>query len=95
MTAFLASGMNGMTRQLALDLAPIRVNCVVPGAVDTELWSGMPEDHKKGMFEQIEKSLPTGRVASADDIAESYLYVLRDRNITGTSIHSNGGNFLV
>jgi NAD(P)-dependent dehydrogenase (short-subunit alcohol dehydrogenase family) len=93
-TSFVGSGLNGLTRQLALDLAPIRVNCVAPGVVDTDLWSHMEEKERKGLYEQMEKSLPTGRVPSADDLAESYVYLLRDRNVTGTTIHSNGGAFL-
>jgi len=44
-----ATGLQGMCRGLALDLKPIRVNLVSPGAVDTELWRGMSEDQKKEM----------------------------------------------
>jgi len=57
-----AAGLYGMTRNLALDLRPVRVNCVSPGAVDTELWKGMGEDEKKMMFERIGGNVLTGRV---------------------------------
>lgn len=51
-----------MTRNLALDLKPIRVNLVSPGAVDTELWKDFTQEQKKGFFKSISEKVPTGRV---------------------------------
>ncbi|KAL2358875.1 hypothetical protein BJ546DRAFT_30780 [Cryomyces antarcticus] len=90
-----AGGLHSMTRNLALDLKPIRVNLVSPGVVDTELWAGMDEAQKKAMFEGYEKVLPTGRVGQVEDVAEAYLYAMKDRNVTGTMISSNAGHLLV
>lgn len=92
-----ATGLHGICRGLALDLKPIRVNLVSPGAVNTELWanSGFTEDQTKGMFESFESKLPTGKVPGPEDIAEAYLYLLKDNNVTGTVISSNSGHFLV
>jgi len=45
-----ATGLQGMCRGLALDLKPIRVNLISPGAVDTELWNGMTEQQRRDMF---------------------------------------------
>lgn len=86
-----------MTRGLALDLKPIRVNLVSPGAVDTELWSnsGFSSDQTQNMFNAIASKLPTGKVATPDEIAESYIYLLKDTNITGSMISTNGGTLLV
>ena len=91
-----ATALQGLTRGLALDLKPIRVNLVSPGAVDTELWSnsGFSDDQKKGMMDHIASSLPTGRVPGPEEVAESYLYLLRDHNCTGTMVSSNGGTLL-
>jgi NAD(P)-dependent dehydrogenase (short-subunit alcohol dehydrogenase family) len=60
--ASFAAGLHGMVRNLAIDLKPVRVNVVSPGAVDTELWKGMPEGAKKGMFKEIAGKVPTGHV---------------------------------
>ena len=57
-----AAGLHGMTRNLALDLKPIRVNLVSPGAVDTELWGGMKSEDKEKMFTNIAGKVPTGKV---------------------------------
>ncbi|KAK4502962.1 hypothetical protein PRZ48_006389 [Zasmidium cellare] len=90
-----ATGLQGMVRGLALDLKPIRVNLVCPGAVDTELWAGMSEDRKAGFFKQIEEKLPTGKVGSIENLAETYLYLMKDRNTTGIQVQSTGGHLLV
>lgn len=58
-----ASGMHGMTRGLALDLKPIRVNIVSPGPTDTELWKDQSEAERKAFHDAIAKRMPTGRIA--------------------------------
>lgn len=90
-----ATGLQGMVRGMALDLKPLRINLVSPGAVDTELWSGMPVEQKKTMFEEMEKKIPVGKVAKVEDVAESYLYLMKDHNISGAMISTSGGHLLV
>src|ERR1700678_1646330 len=58
-----------LTRALAVELAPIRVNAVSPGVVRTNLWQNMPEKERDAMYEGIAKSLLVGRVGEASDIA--------------------------
>ncbi|KAK4989787.1 hypothetical protein LTR50_002961 [Elasticomyces elasticus] len=89
------AGLQAMARGLALDLAPVRVNLVSPGVVDTELWAGMPEGQKAEMMEAVEKKLPTGRAGRVEDVAEAYLYAMKDRNLTGSMISTNGGGLIV
>ncbi|KAL8673350.1 MAG: hypothetical protein Q9168_002229 [Polycauliona sp. 1 TL-2023] len=91
-----AAGLHGMVRNLALDLAPIRVNLISPGAVETEMWDFMPQDRMQQMKQEIEsKSTTTGRIGQPCDVAEAYLYSMKDQNCTGTVIDTNGGNLLV
>jgi len=68
-----ATGLHGMTRSLALDLAPVRVNLISPGGVETELWNGLPEDKRKAMFKEMGESVPTGTIGKPEDVAESYI----------------------
>jgi NAD(P)-dependent dehydrogenase (short-subunit alcohol dehydrogenase family) len=84
-----------MVRGMALDLKPIRVNLISPGYVDTALWDHMDPSDKQSHFEHAAKQLPTGRIATASDIAESYLYCMKDRNITGSMISTNGGSLII
>ncbi|KAH8804853.1 short-chain dehydrogenase [Xylogone sp. PMI_703] len=84
------TGLHGMTRNLAVDLKPIRVNLVSPGAVDTELWGA---DREKKIVE-FSKTSFMGRVASAEEVAESYIYLMKDTNATGSVVSTNGGSIL-
>ncbi|KAK0642259.1 putative short-chain type dehydrogenase/reductase y4mP [Lasiodiplodia hormozganensis] len=89
-----ATGLLGMARSLALELAPVRVNCVAPGVVDTGLWR-MGDAEKAEMFRGVEEKLPTGRVGRVEDVVEAYLYLMRDGNATGSVVSTNGGALLV
>ncbi|KIW20536.1 hypothetical protein PV08_01111 [Exophiala spinifera] len=95
MLALIGAGLNGLARQLAFDLAPIRVNTVAPGVIETDLWQGMGEEGKRAFFQAHESNIPTGKVGQPEDLAEAYLYCLKDANATGIVVHSNSGTFLV
>jgi NAD(P)-dependent dehydrogenase (short-subunit alcohol dehydrogenase family) len=87
-------GLISMARGLALDMKPIRVNIVSPGAVDTELWK-INDELKQKMFAAIASKAPTGRVGRVEDVAEAYIYAMKDENLTGSLISTNGGGLLV
>jgi len=90
-----AAGAQAMTRGLALDLKPIRVNLISPGGVDTELWNSMAEDKRKAMMESMGKHTATGQIGQVVDVVEAYLYCMRDQNLTGTMISTNGGSLIL
>jgi NAD(P)-dependent dehydrogenase (short-subunit alcohol dehydrogenase family) len=89
-----ASGLHGMVRNLALDLKPIRVNLVQPGALNTPLWR-MADEEKEEMFKVERERVPTGRVAGPEEVAEAYLWLMKDWNVTGTVATSDSGSHLV
>ncbi|APA11056.1 hypothetical protein sscle_07g058260 [Sclerotinia sclerotiorum 1980 UF-70] len=90
-----AAGLHGMARALAVELAPVRVNVVSPGPVKTELWEGFGEELKTAIFEEMEKKLLTRHVALPEEIAESYLWLMKDSSVTGTVVRSDSGSLLV
>lgn len=90
----IAASLIGLVRGLAIDLAPLRVNLILPGAVETELWDFMPEAQKKAIIAMCAKDSLTGRVVGPEVIAESYLYVMKDVNLTGYCLSTNGGALL-
>ncbi|RKP44777.1 SDR family oxidoreductase [Cohnella endophytica] len=92
--AAINSALEGLVRGLTVDLAPIRVNVVSPGIVDTPVYAGMPEEHRKSMFNSIAQQLPVGRIAQPEDIAESYVYLAKNRFTTGTVVLIEGGALL-
>ena len=93
--ASLCGAMESLTRALALELAPIRVNVVSPGVVRTELWRDMTEEDRRGLFESSAAALPVGRVGTPEDVAEAYLYLMRGGYSTGSVVVVDGGGLLV
>ena len=93
--ASICGAMEALTRTLSVELAPIRVNIVIPGFVDTELWSNVPAAARQQMFREAAAKLPVGRIGTADDIAEHYLSFMRGRYVTGQSLVVDGGGVLV
>jgi NAD(P)-dependent dehydrogenase (short-subunit alcohol dehydrogenase family) len=84
-----------LTRALAVELAPIRVNAVSPGVVRTNLWQTMGAPERERLFQSLGKSLPVGRVGEASDIAQAYLFLMQEGFSTGQTIVVDGGTVLV
>jgi NAD(P)-dependent dehydrogenase (short-subunit alcohol dehydrogenase family) len=84
-----------LTRALAVELAPIRVNAVSPGVVRTNLWQTMSAPERERLFESVGNSLPVGRVGEAPEIAQAYLFLMQEGFATGQIIVVDGGTLLV
>ncbi len=80
-----------LARALALELAPVRVNCVSPGIIDTPIRAAMPEDARKDMLAKAAASLPVGRVGLGEDIAQQILAFMRNGFATGSIVYLDGG----
>lgn len=93
--ASLTCAIEGLTRALAVELAPIRVNAVCAGMVRTELWGNIPEADREAMFNDYGSKLLTGRVGEATDIAEAFLYLMKGGFNTGQIMVVDGGGVLV
>jgi NAD(P)-dependent dehydrogenase (short-subunit alcohol dehydrogenase family) len=87
--------MEGLTRALAVELAPVRVNIVSPGIVKTPLWREIPEEARESRFASEARRLLVGHVADAREIAEGYLYLMRQTFVTGQTLAIDGGGLLV
>lgn len=84
-----------LTRALAVELAPIRVNAVSPGVVRTNLWQSMSSSEREQLFESVGKRLPVGRIGEAHDIAQAYLFLMQEGFATGQIVVVDGGTVLV
>jgi NAD(P)-dependent dehydrogenase (short-subunit alcohol dehydrogenase family) len=93
--ASITGAMESFTRALAIDLAPIRVNLVSPGAVRTELWDFIPEQERHILYREIGERLPVGRVGEPSEVAEAYIYLMKNRFSTGSIVVTDGGGVLV
>lgn len=93
--ASICAAMEGFTRAMAMELAPIRVNIVSPGVVKTQLWNGMSESDREAMYTTIGNALPVKRVGEAEDVAKTFVYLLEQEYGTGQTLIIDGGTSLV
>ena len=84
-----------MARSLALELAPIRVNVIAPGFVDTPLSAAILGDGLDTRREQLRATLPIRRVVEPDDVAALAIAVMTNSAITGATFDIDGGQQLV
>jgi NAD(P)-dependent dehydrogenase (short-subunit alcohol dehydrogenase family) len=83
-----------MAMTLAKELAPIRVNVLSPGLVDTPAYNWMSDQEKNAFFKQMGGNLPVGRVGQPDEIAQSALYLIANNYTTGAILDVDGGGRL-
>ncbi len=89
--AAINSAIEGLGRALAMELAPIRVNTVSPGIVDTPLYAGMAPDRREAMFKEAAASIPAKRIAKPEEIAQTVLYLMSNGYTTGSTLYVDGG----
>jgi NAD(P)-dependent dehydrogenase (short-subunit alcohol dehydrogenase family) len=80
-----------MVSPLAAELAPIRVNAVSPGVVDTPWWGFLPEEQKRDQFAAAVGSLPVNRVGRPEEVADAVRYLISASYVTGTILPVDGG----
>jgi NAD(P)-dependent dehydrogenase (short-subunit alcohol dehydrogenase family) len=83
--------LESLARALALELAPVRVNAVSPGVIDTPIRAAMPEAARKEMLAKTAASLPVGRVGMAEDIAQQIASFMANGFATGSIVYVDGG----
>lgn len=83
--------LESLARALALELAPVRVNAVSPGVIDTPIRSAMPEAVRKEMLAKTAAALPVGRVGMAEDIARQIASFMTNGFATGSIVYLDGG----
>ncbi|HMG35439.1 MAG TPA: SDR family oxidoreductase [Blastocatellia bacterium] len=94
MSAFTAA-MPALTKVLALEIAPVRVNLIAPGFVDTPLSAKLLSDRLDERREQLRTTLPIGRVVGPGDVAALAIHLMTNTAITGATYDIDGGQQLV
>jgi NAD(P)-dependent dehydrogenase (short-subunit alcohol dehydrogenase family) len=84
-----------LTRWLAVELAPIRVNAVSPGVIDTGAWDSLGDDGKRDYFKHIADSNPARRIGTPGDVASAVLFAMINTFMTGMTLKIDGGEPLV
>jgi NAD(P)-dependent dehydrogenase (short-subunit alcohol dehydrogenase family) len=97
--SFLSTGMAGgiehLTRGLAVELAPVRVNCVCPAMIRTEVWDAMlPAEGREETISRMTARQLIPRIGEPSETAEAYLYLMKGGYTTGQVLYVEGGTFL-
>jgi len=94
-TAALTAAMPALTANLALELAPVRVNAIAPGFVDTPLSASLLGDALEKRREQLRATLPIRRVVVAEDVAALAVHVMANTALTGATFDVDGGQQII
>jgi NAD(P)-dependent dehydrogenase (short-subunit alcohol dehydrogenase family) len=89
------AAVDAITAGLAVELAPIRVNAIAPGTIDTGAYDALGDARKAALFRARSETNPARRIGTVDDIAAAALAVLTNGFLTGASIPVDGGEHLV
>ena len=91
----MAGAIEHLTRALAVELAPVRVNAVCPGLILTDVWNSIPAERREDQLKRMTATQPLPRVGLPDEVAEAYLYLMCGGYSTGQVLIVDGGRTLV
>ena len=83
-----------LTRSLAVELAPIRVNAISPGVIDSGAWDSLGEPGKRDHFENVSRTNLAQRIGTAKDVADAALFAMTNTFVTGVTLKVDGGQHL-
>jgi NAD(P)-dependent dehydrogenase (short-subunit alcohol dehydrogenase family) len=89
------AAVDSLSRSLALDLAPIRVNTIRPGFIDSEFWDVLPADDIEAIRKKVETTFPARRVGTIADVGHAAVFLMTNPYVTGTVLEVSGGELLV
>jgi len=95
MVAASGGAVEAFARALALELAPVRVNTICAGFVDTPLLDAYYGDERDEAVRELAARLPVGRIGTPEDIADGAMFLMGNGFVTGTVLHVDGGKLLV
>ncbi|MGE0824586.1 MAG: SDR family oxidoreductase [Candidatus Binatia bacterium] len=82
-------------RALAVDLAPVRVNTIEPGFVDTPLLEEFLGPHREAVLARAARQIPVKRVGRAEEVADAILFLMKNGYVNGITLTIDGGHMLV
>ena len=89
------AAIEALSRALALELGPLRVNTIRPGYTDSEMWSALSDAERDDLRRRVAEALPAGRMGTPEDIAHAAMFLMTSRQTTGAVLEVSGGESLV
>jgi NAD(P)-dependent dehydrogenase (short-subunit alcohol dehydrogenase family) len=90
-----SAAMEAFARGLALELAPVRVNALSPGPIDTPIFSKALGANRDAVLESMRNSLPLKRLGTADEAGAGVLFLMTNGWMNGATLNLDGGSRLV
>lgn len=89
------AAVESLSGSLALELAPIRVNTIRPGYIDTDLWNVLSEADRLALKERVQTTFPARHAGTTEDVGHAALFLMTNPYVTGTVLEVSGGENLV
>jgi NAD(P)-dependent dehydrogenase (short-subunit alcohol dehydrogenase family) len=89
------AAVEALTRALAIELGPRRVNTIRPGYTDSEMWSFLPADAREDLRRRVADAMPVKRMGSPEDVAHAAVFLMTNPQVTGAVLDVTGGETLV
>lgn len=85
------AALEGLARGLAVELRPIRVNSLSPGTTDSELWRNREADQREAAYDYWNSVTLVQRPGTVEEQADAALFLLENKNMTGSTLYCDGG----
>jgi NAD(P)-dependent dehydrogenase (short-subunit alcohol dehydrogenase family) len=95
MIAAAFAAVEALTRGLAIELGPRRVNTIRPGYTDSDMWSYLPDVQRRELRRRVAGAMPVGRMGAPEDIAHAAVFLMTNPQVTGAVLEVTGGETLV
>ena len=89
------AAVESLSQSLALELAPIRVNTIRPGFIDTDFWDVLPSADVEEIRSKVRAKFPARRLGTAGDVGHAAVFLMTNPYVTGTVLEVSGGELLV
>lgn len=95
MIAAAFAAIEALTRALAVELAPRRVNTIRPGYTDSDMWSFLAPEAREDLRQRVAAAMPVRRMGTPEDIADAAVFLMTNPQVTGAVLEVSGGESLV
>lgn len=89
------AALEALTRALAIELGPRRVNTIRPGYTDSDMWSFLSRTERDELRRRVAEAMPVKRMGTPDDVAHAAVFLMTNRQVTGAVLEVTGGETLV
>lgn len=95
MIAAAFAAIEALTRALAVELGPRRVNTIRPGYTDSQMWDFLPASERDDLRRRVADALPVRRMGAPEDVAHAAVFLMTNPQVTGTVLEVTGGETLI